>query len=111
MVRSSRRPSPLALDVSFTWTSWPGYALAVPVTGRVAIVDDAVNAGSAVRATAAALSDATVVVVGALVLLSHSVDLGLGVPVEHLATLPTALWPPADCPLCAAGAPLDNPPA
>jgi hypothetical protein len=49
------------------------------------------------------------VAVGALVLLAHDVDLALRVPVEHLATLPTALWPAADCPLCATGAPLDNP--
>lgn len=100
-----------SLDVAFTWTSWPGYALATPVDGRVAIVDDAINAGSAVRATASALTaaGASVVAVGALLLLSHGIETTFDVPVEHLATLPTALWPAADCPRCAAGAPLDDP--
>lgn len=96
-----------SLDVSFTWTTWPSYSLAVPVTGRVAIVDDAINAGSAVRATLAALPADAVVVVGAL--LARPLD--LGVPLESLEPMPGTLWPAESCPLCATGAPLEEPPS
>jgi orotate phosphoribosyltransferase len=82
---------------------------------RVAVVDDAVNAGSAVLSTAAALTaaGAEVCVVGTLLVLNDAADAvgtALGVPVEHLAALPTTLWTVADCPLCLTGAPLDPPP-
>ena len=51
--------------------------------------------------------------VGALVAVGDSAAVGrrAGRPVEHLAALPTALWTVTDCPLCAAGAPLDRPPS
>lgn len=107
------------LDARFAWTTWPGYTLPGPLAAavagrRVAIVDDAVNAGSAVLATASALTTAgaTVAAVGALLVLDDAatvVGKALDVPVEHLATLPTSLWPAPACPLCAAGAPLDDP--
>ncbi|HEX6754581.1 MAG TPA: hypothetical protein VF109_01405 [Mycobacteriales bacterium] len=110
-----------SLDLTFAWSTWPSYALPpsfVPsLRGRrVAIVDDAVNAGSAVRSTATALTaaGATIAVVGTLLALNDAaarVEATLGVPVEQLATLPTTLWPAAACPLCATGAPLDRPPA
>jgi orotate phosphoribosyltransferase len=99
-----------ALDVEFTWSSPPTYLLsgAVP-DARVAIVDDAINAGSAVAATAAALPK--VVAVGALLTLGVAPATIAGAPVERLATLPSALWPAPACPLCAAGSPLDAPPS
>lgn len=99
-----------ALDVDFVWSSPSAY----PVTGavsdrRVAIVDDAINAGSAVTSTAAGLPD--VVAVGALLTLGAAPSMIAGAPVERLATLPSALWPAPTCPLCAAGSPLDAPPS
>jgi orotate phosphoribosyltransferase len=97
-----------ALDVDFTWSSPPAYRLAVDHR-RVAIVDDAINAGSAVAATAAALPQ--VVAVGALLTLGAAPTTLAGAPVERLATLDSALWPASACPLCAEGSPLDAPPS
>ncbi|HEY6748433.1 MAG TPA: hypothetical protein VI357_22275 [Mycobacteriales bacterium] len=99
-----------ALNVDFAWSSPPDY----PVTGaargrRVAIVDDAINAGSAVAATAAGLTD--VVAVGALLTLGAAPPTIAGAPVERLASLDSALWPASTCPLCAAGSPLADPPS
>ena len=79
---------------------------------RVAIVDDAVNAGSAVRGTfrALILAGAKPVVVGALLLLGGAARPFLvenGLELEFLATLNNPLWEPMNCPLCARGAPLD----
>lgn len=78
------------------------------LAGReVAVVDDVVNAGSAVRGTIASLEacGARVVAVGALLVLGDSASWGL--PFETIAVMPNDLWEPADCPLCAAGQPLD----
>jgi orotate phosphoribosyltransferase len=99
-----------ALGVGFAWSTPPAYAVTGPTAGRrVAIVDDAINAGSAVLATAAAL-DGTVVCVGALLTLGAAPASVAGAPVERLATRPSHLWPPDACPLCATGSPLDAPP-
>jgi orotate phosphoribosyltransferase len=80
---------------------------------RVAIVDDVINAGSAVRATYANLRsyEANPVVVGTLLVLGPSAPSFFaerGVPLECLAHVPNELWAPAECPLCAAGMPLEN---
>jgi len=80
---------------------------------RVALVDDMISAGSATRATLAALNDAgaTVVVVGALFL---SGDVGalhfesLGIPVRAVERRGLSLWSSAECPLCRRGVPLDD---
>ena len=82
----------------------------------VAIVDDAINAGSATRATFAALTSlgARPVVVGALLMLGTAASPFLqekSLPVERIAFLGNELWEPADCPMCAAGVPLNTPPA
>jgi orotate phosphoribosyltransferase len=86
-----------------------------PVRGlRVAVVDDAISAGSSVRATAAALqaAGASIAVVGTL-LATGTIALGhfaqLGVPVEALDRRELTLWAPADCPLCRDGTPLEDP--
>jgi orotate phosphoribosyltransferase len=80
---------------------------------RVAIVDDVINAGSAVRGTFRALTEAGAkpIVVGALLVLGDAVQPFLksnGMTLERLATLPNPLWEPANCPLCAQGIPLDD---
>jgi orotate phosphoribosyltransferase len=75
---------------------------------RAAIVDDAINAGSAVRGTVKALLEAGAkpVVAGALVVLgeaAHPFFKENGMGLVQLAQLPNPLWAPADCPLCARG--------
>ena len=80
---------------------------------RVAIVNDVINAGSAVRGTFAELKacGAQPVVIGALLVLGTSASsfaAGERVPLESIASLPNPLWPPSDCPLCAARVPLEN---
>jgi orotate phosphoribosyltransferase len=101
-----------ALDVQFAWSE--GRTLTGAVTARrVAIVDDAINAGFAVSATAEAVLAAggQVVAVAALLTLGAAPAEIAGVPVQSLATLQSHLWPAATCPRCAAGAPLSAPPA
>jgi orotate phosphoribosyltransferase len=80
---------------------------------RVAVVDDAINAASAVRATVADLvgCGAYPVAVGALVVLGDTADAlagDRGVSLECGCRVPGRLWVPADCPLCATGVPLER---
>lgn len=80
---------------------------------RVAIVDDAVNAGTAVRACAGLLRDAGAVpvAVGALLGLgpaAGAVARTLPVPFHAVATVPSQAWPAGRCPLCADGIPLTD---
>ena len=101
-----------ALDTDFAWTE--GRMLTGRVTARrVTLVDDAINAGSAVSAAAEALdaAGARVVAVAALLTLGAAPAEIAGVPVQSLTTVPSHLWPAGTCPTCAAGAPLSAPPA
>jgi orotate phosphoribosyltransferase len=115
------------LDVRFAFAerhvNATGVTYAVPdnfrphLQGRaVAIVDDVINAGSATRATYAALTTlgARPVAVGALLILGETALPAFaanGLAVECVARLPNDLWEPAACPLCAAGVPLSSLPA
>jgi orotate phosphoribosyltransferase len=80
---------------------------------RVAIVDDVMSAGSALRGTYAELKAhaAEPIVAGALLVLG-STGAGFfaerGVRVEAVARDDYDLWLPADCPLCASGIPVEN---
>jgi orotate phosphoribosyltransferase len=79
---------------------------------RVAIVNDVVNAGSAVRATLAELRGvgARPVAIGTLAVLGKKaaeLAAGADVALETLAEFPNAIWEPAECPLCARGAALE----
>jgi orotate phosphoribosyltransferase len=80
---------------------------------RLAMVDDVMSAGSALRGTYAELQAhaAAPVVAGALLVLG-STGAGFfaqrGVAVEAVARDQYELWLPADCPLCAAGLPLED---
>jgi orotate phosphoribosyltransferase len=81
---------------------------------RVAVVDDAISAGSSVRATVAALSEsgASVAVVGALLVLGDAARAhfeGRGIPLLALSEHELPLFEPSDCPLCRKGAPLEDP--
>jgi orotate phosphoribosyltransferase len=81
---------------------------------RVAMVDDVMSAGSALRGTGAELEahGAVPAVAGALLVLgSTGADFfaGRGIPIEAATRESYELWTPAACPLCAAGAPLEDP--
>jgi orotate phosphoribosyltransferase len=87
--------------------------MAVQAKGaRVAVVDDAISAGSSVRATIAALdaAGASTVVVATLLVLG---DVGLthfterGVPFEALMRRDFSVWAPGECPLCHARVPIE----
>jgi orotate phosphoribosyltransferase len=79
---------------------------------RVAIVNDVVNAGSAVRGTLGALhrcgarpvAEATLASLGDK---AARLAAEAGIPLRSLATLPNEIWTPAECPLCARALPLD----
>jgi orotate phosphoribosyltransferase len=85
------------------------------VNGRkIAVVDDVINAGSALRGTLAELESmgTTPIVIGALLLLGETgrnyfSDKGL--PVQCISHLPNEIWAPENCPLCSSQIPLDNP--
>lgn len=81
---------------------------------RAAVVDDVINAGSAVRGAIEDLQTcgAQLAAIGALLVLglpASALAASKGVPLETLAHLSTnALWKPSSCPLCASGAPLEG---
>jgi len=80
---------------------------------RVALVDDVMSAGSSLRATLGEVDagGARAVVIGALhVLGGAGVDFFLqrGLTVETVGRGEYEMWRPDSCPLCAAGAPLEN---
>ncbi|WP_394828271.1 orotate phosphoribosyltransferase [Pendulispora albinea] len=79
---------------------------------RVAVVDDVINAGSAIRATWTALEacGAKPSALGALLVLGSAAEhyaRDKGVPLVSLGALTNSLWSPAECPLCKAAVPLD----
>ncbi len=79
---------------------------------RVAIVNDVINAGSAVRGTHFDLQalGARVVAIGALLALGDAINEFAGehhIPLELLEQMPNNLWTPSECPLCAASVPLE----
>jgi orotate phosphoribosyltransferase len=117
------------LDVQFTYSErfarpskdglFPaGYRIPAPLRGglrgkRVAIVNDVINAGSAMRGTFTDLQacGATVVAISALLVLGGAAETfasDKGVPLLSVATLPNDLWPPPECPHCASGVPLED---
>jgi orotate phosphoribosyltransferase len=80
---------------------------------RIAIVDDVINAGSAVRGTFedVKLCGAEVVAIGALLVLGTAASqfaVEKNVPLMALGHATNDIWIPADCPLCAAGLPLED---
>jgi len=75
---------------------------------RVAIVNDVISAGSAVRGTYEDLEScgANVVGISALMVLGDAIveySASKAVPLVSLAQAPYHLWAPAECPLCKAG--------
>lgn len=106
-------PQPASSDALFSVAYRLPDAVAPILKGkRVAIVDDVINAGSAIRGTFKALvaAEAEPAVVGALLTLGEAAAPFIrenGMALERLATLSNPLWGPANCPHCAHGAPLD----
>jgi orotate phosphoribosyltransferase len=95
-----------------------GYCLPLVTGGisgwRVVATDDAVNAGTAVRACAAELrgQEAEPVAVGALLALGPAaleVAVDLSVPFYPVETTTSQVWPANGCPLCASGTPVTRP--
>jgi orotate phosphoribosyltransferase len=81
---------------------------------HVAVVDDAISAGSAVRGTVASLRSvgSLPVAIGALLVLGNEAARWSGeqgFALEFSFQEPYELWLPADCPMCAAGEPLREP--
>jgi orotate phosphoribosyltransferase len=79
---------------------------------RVAVADDAVNAGTAVRACAGQLRKhgAVPVAVAALMAVgpAHQIMAAASVPFYSVDAVQSRAWLPADCPLCADGVPLTD---
>ncbi len=80
---------------------------------RVAIVNDVINAGSAVRGTFSDLQDcgANVIAIGALLVLGAAASefaTDKGIVLESIAALPSHLWTATECPLCSSGLPLED---
>ncbi len=99
-------------------TTPPRYALPnelrpLVAGSRVALVDDALNAGAATLAAGREVERAggTVVAVAALVGRLPSIAPLLekrAIALEILLPLEWNTWPPSQCPLCQAGAPIDD---
>lgn len=80
---------------------------------RVAIVNDVINAGSAVRGAFADLVDcgAQPVALGALLVLGTTAAtfaIEWRMALEALVSMPHTVWVPSECPLCGYGVPLDH---
>lgn len=83
---------------------------------KVAVVDDAINAGTAVTACFGLLrqSGAIPVAAGTLLALGQgaaTIEATMSVPCYAAATIPSQVWPAADCPLCVTRIPLTAWPA
>jgi orotate phosphoribosyltransferase len=80
---------------------------------RVAVVNDVINAGSAVRGTVADLAACgaqPVAIAALLVLGSWAFDYTKveNLPLETLASLPNTIWTPPECPLCKENVPFTD---
>jgi len=78
---------------------------------RVLLVDDAVNAGSALLATWRDVLACGAQPAGSACLLALGdaaarIPAATGAPLRHLLALERRLWPPDRCPLCASGTPI-----
>jgi orotate phosphoribosyltransferase len=81
---------------------------------RVAVVDDAINAGTAVTACLeeARGRGAVPVAVAAVLSLgqaSTTIPASTNVPFHAAAIIPSRAWPAGQCPLCASGTPVTDP--
>jgi len=77
---------------------------------RVLIVDDVLTTGGSIRETMSAVDKLGSVIIGIAVLVNRSQEkVDFGVPLFHCLRAPTTVYPPKECPLCAAHIPLAKP--
>jgi orotate phosphoribosyltransferase len=119
----------LQLNVQFTYSErfarsaegglFPvGYRVPAPLRPglrgkRVVIVNDVINAGSAIQGTFADLQScgAEIIGISALLVLGTAASafaIREGVPLRSIAALPNNLWNPTECPLCVSATPLED---
>jgi orotate phosphoribosyltransferase len=108
-----RAPASAAGAESGYRLAWAGVAGEEIGGRRVAVADDAVNAGTAVRACAGQLRKhgAVPVAVAALMAVGPANQImaaALSVPFYSVDAVQSRAWLPADCPLCADGVPLTD---
>ncbi|MCB9386005.1 MAG: orotate phosphoribosyltransferase [Bryobacterales bacterium] len=108
---AQRAPAPSMSEMFSVSYQLPPAQRALVAGRRVAVVNDVIQAGSAVRATLADLAGhhAEPVVVACLLTLGEAAEAlarSAGVPLEALDTATNEIWTPGQCPLCANGAPL-----
>jgi orotate phosphoribosyltransferase len=72
---------------------------------RVAVVDDVINAGSAVRSTLAPVAIGALLVLG---MPASALAAEQGIALETVAHIDNRLWAPEECPLCATDAELED---
>ena len=98
----------------FPWSTALPPVLRARLRGkRVAIVNDVISAGSAVRGTLEDLQSCgaeTVAVAALAVLGSSAAEFAAlnNLALESLGSFPFTMWTPAECPLCQAGVALQN---
>jgi orotate phosphoribosyltransferase len=114
--RAAATPSATSAAVTATAyrLAWTGDWLAGIGGWRVAIADDAVNAGTAVLACSRLLREHGGVPVAVAALLSagpagETIPAALEVPFYSVDTVASDAWSTDDCPLCADGVPLTDP--
>ena len=77
---------------------------------RVLIVDDILTTGNSIRETMRAVGKLGGVVIGIGVLIDRSVkEIDFGLPLFSCLRVPTTVYSPEECPLCAANIPLVKP--
>jgi len=77
---------------------------------RVLIVDDVLTTGGSIRETMSAVDRLGSAIIGIAVLVNRSQEkVDCGVPLFSCLRAPTTVYPPQECPLCAAHIPLVKP--
>lgn len=77
---------------------------------RTLIVDDVMTTGGSIRETMSAVDKLGGVIIGVAVLVDRSQEkVDFGVPLFSCLRAPTTVYPPQECPLCAAHIPLVKP--
>ncbi|CAN5648549.1 orotate phosphoribosyltransferase [soil metagenome] len=79
---------------------------------RVLVVEDVITTGGSAREVVELVTRSGGIVAGVGALLDRCDPAGppsLGAPLRSLLQLPARSWPPETCPLCATGAPVDDP--
>lgn len=77
---------------------------------RVLIVDDVLTTGGSIRETMSAVDKLDSAIIGVAVLVNRSQEkVDFGVPLFSCLRAPTTVYPPQECPLCAAHIPLVKP--